>query len=78
MQILPSFPHTVLNNSRFEGLESVLDQAIFGNDFTLGVENPSLWGQTFKIRLTSKKTGKKIDLKVKFVKTHDTTNPNSS
>jgi len=36
------------------------------NNVNVGTASETLWGQTFKIRLTSKKTGKKLDLNVTF------------
>ena len=32
----------------------------------VGVAEDLVWGKTFKIRLTSKKTGKKIDLNITY------------
>ena len=53
MQISPAFPQALLDTEDTD-------------TYKLGVREDSVWGKTFKIRLTSKKTGKKVDLKVKF------------
>ena len=77
MQIVPAFPQTLLNTEGLEGLDSVAKESRWGNPdlFKLGVQDESVWNKTFKIRLTSKKTGKKVDLKVKFENKHNSTEP---
>lgn len=74
IHLRPSISQSVLNGDTIAGLDSVVN--VGSSDLTLGVEDESLWGQTFRIRLTSRKTGRKVDLKVKFTKTHDDTAPN--
>ena len=32
----------------------------------LGTDDQGLWGKTFKIRVVSRKSGKKLDLNIKF------------
>jgi hypothetical protein len=41
-------------------------------DVPLGVEEEQVWGKKFKVRLTSKNTGKKIDLNISFEHEHKT------
>lgn len=74
MHIMPSLGHRLLPNA----VESALrDEGTSGDlaavDYKLGITNikqESLWGKKFKIRLTSKKTGRKIDLNVEFKNEH--------
>lgn len=68
LQIKPALNQTLLNENK-SGLiingERV--ESIVGKDqFFLGIEKESLWNKTFKIRITSKNTGKKIDINVPF------------
>ena len=44
-------------------------------DLPLGYRDISVWGKKYKVRLTSKKTGKKIDLNISFAKEYDNTRP---
>lgn len=53
---------------RFESASDVLRET--GGKILLGNEAKSLWGKTYKIRLTSKKTCRKLDLNVSFKLNH--------
>lgn len=44
---------------------------VLSNGPTLGNAEETLWGKKFKIRLVSKKTGKKIDFKLEFKQEHE-------
>jgi len=71
LQIVPTLSQGVLNDEK-SGLvgESSLMDRWRDDTFFLGVEKESLWGKKFKIRLTSKKTGRKMDLNVVFEHKH--------
>jgi hypothetical protein len=63
MQLKPNIAHLTFDtkNADFsETARSQIDQIEVGNS------PDSIWGKTFKIRMTSKKTGKKIDLNITY------------
>jgi len=64
IHVVPNMNQTLLNTSTIEFNDSAVNQLEnlgVGTD----VDDP-LWGKTFKIRLTSKKTSKKADLNLTF------------
>ena len=71
MQIVPTFAQGILNEEK-SGLSeaSTVSDRWDRDTLFLGVEDESLWGKKFKIRLTSNQTGRKIDINVVFDHKH--------
>ena len=75
LQIKPTFQQSLLNvppssspmPSAFDYVEGSEE-----GDIRLGTAQTGLWGKKFKIRMTSKSSGKQIDLNVTFNRTDDT------
>ena len=68
IQIQPSLKHVVFK----ENYDWILDERFIGEDTSSG--NDSLWdydstNEYFKLRIKSKKTGKKFDLNIRFKQT---------
>ena len=74
IQLIPSFPQSLLNEEKlFKG--GARDSPIITNSFgalPLGVLSEGVWDQKYKVRLVSKKTGRKIDINVEFKHRGDT------
>ena len=64
MRILPSPPNVVLDDSEVDYTQTAMSQ-ITNLKVASDVKEP-VWDKKFKFRLTSRKTGKKIDLNVTY------------
>lgn len=64
LYIAPTMMQSLIDEekSKIVGLESAKDVDV--NKVSLGLEDVGVWNKTYKIRITSKKTGKKIDINV--------------
>jgi hypothetical protein len=69
IQLVPSILQTLINEEK-SGFDEANSAEEIRRKIHLGVTDESLWGKTFRIRLTSKSTGKKLDLKVNFEHIH--------
>ena len=65
IQIVPNIGQTLINESK-SGFENYSSAKDFTGELTYGFKAESIWNKKFKIRLTSKKTGRKIDLNLQF------------
>jgi hypothetical protein len=69
IHILPNIRHRLINEeaSGFEDAESAKE---LGGNVIVGDADSPVWDNKFKIRLTSRKTGRKIDLNLQFSTKH--------
>ena len=68
--IRPAIPQIDMNSANIDYNDIALNQ--FENVKIASTLSDSLWEKTYKVRLTSKKTGKKIDLNVSYKLATDT------
>jgi len=67
LQIVPRITQAVVNEEKSGLPETLSDSALPAKGkVSLGVERESVWGKTFKLRLTSKKTCRKMDINLNF------------
>jgi len=70
VQLTPNIQQSILNTDDTNFENSAIDELTNGK-VRLGVADDLIWEKTFKIRMTSKKTGKKIDLNVTYKQNND-------
>ena len=74
MQVLPAIRHKIISEGTYAEDEDYC--ALTKSEVVLGIESSELsedklWGKKFKIRISSRDSGRKIDLNVSFTHTHN-------
>jgi len=74
IQLIPSLPQTLLNEEQlFNGGPRISPQISNSfNSLPIGIMDEGVWDQKYKVRLVSKKTGRKIDINLEFKHRGDT------
>ena len=65
IQIIPNVGQTLINESK-SGFENYTSANDITGDLTYGFKAEPIWNKKFKLRLTSKKTGRKLDFNLQF------------
>ena len=63
IQLSPNFSQIELDTTNIDYTQEAASQL---ENLTIGSVDDLIWGRTFKIRLTSNKTGKKLDLNITY------------
>ena len=63
MQLEPNMSQIALNDDNVDYTKTAASQV---DNLLVGTAGEDLWNKRFKVRLTSKKTGKKLDINVRF------------
>jgi hypothetical protein len=66
LEIIPNINQRLINEEA-SGFEEVTSAKDLRDKVTLGLNKSPVWGKLFKFRLTSTKTGRKLDLNVRFI-----------
>ena len=69
LYLIPNARHRLINEDA-SGFSDVTTMKGMGKKMVLGIADDPVWDNKFKIRLTSKKTGRKIDLNIEFETEH--------
>jgi hypothetical protein len=80
LQVNPQLMQTIFNENetgitRTGDTDGSPTTAPYGDSVSLGFQDERLWSRTFKVRLTSRQTGKKIDFNIRMKKEYDDTRP---
>ena len=77
IHIIPSLSQALVNPEKsglMDDYGNIIESALLSkNNIQLGFQESPIWGKRFKVRLTSRQTGRKIDLNLNFTYKHKTT-----
>ena len=76
LQVVPRISQALVNESESGLTDATANVQSSSSKPILGTEEETIWGKTFKIRLTSRDTKRKIDFNVTFGTEHITNDEN--